>query len=182
VNDRLETTAENVWAMGECAGSPYFTHVSEDDFSIIHENLSGGHRSTANRLVPYRAFIDPELARVGLNESEAREKGIAYRVASVPMDAAWRAWTISEKRGFMKTLIDADTDRILGFTAFGAEAGELMSTVQLAMLAGVPYTVLRDAMFAHPTMTEGLKALFLAVPQRLEKPAEQVQHARTSAN
>jgi pyruvate/2-oxoglutarate dehydrogenase complex dihydrolipoamide dehydrogenase (E3) component len=182
VNDRLETTAANVWAMGECAGSPYFTHVSEDDFSVIHENLSGGHRSTANRLVPYCAFIDPELARVGLNESEAREKGIAYRVASVPMDAAWRAWTISEKRGFMKTLIDADTDRILGFTAFGAEAGELMSTVQLAMLAGVPYTVLRDAMFAHPTMTEGLKAVFLAVPQRLEKHAEQVQHARTSAN
>jgi pyruvate/2-oxoglutarate dehydrogenase complex dihydrolipoamide dehydrogenase (E3) component len=182
VNDRLETTASNVWAMGECAGSPYFTHVSEDDFNIIHENLNGGRRSTTNRLVPYCAFIDPELARVGLNESEAREKGIAYRVASVPMDAAWRAWTISEKRGFMKTLIDADTDRILGFTAFGAEAGELMGTVQLAMLGGLPYTVLRDAMFAHPTMTEGLKAVFMAVPQRLENHAEQLRHARTTAD
>jgi pyruvate/2-oxoglutarate dehydrogenase complex dihydrolipoamide dehydrogenase (E3) component len=181
VNDRLETTAPNVWAMGECAGSPYFTHVAEDDFTIIHENLNGRHRSTANRLVPYCVFIDPELAHVGLNETEAREKGIPYRVASVPADAAWRAWTISERRGFMKTLIDTSSDRILGFTAFGPEAGELMGTVQLAMLAGVPYTVLRDAMFAHPTMTEGLKALFMAVPQQAENPAEQPRHAQTSA-
>jgi pyruvate/2-oxoglutarate dehydrogenase complex dihydrolipoamide dehydrogenase (E3) component len=182
VNDRLETTAPNVWAMGECAGSPYFTHVSEDDFGIIHENLNGGHRSTLDRLVPYCVFIDPELARVGLNESEARGKGIAYRIASVPVDSGWRPWTISEKRGFMKTLIDADSDRILGFAGFGPEAGELMSTVQLAMLAGLPYTILRDTMFAHPTMTEGLKSLFMAVPQRLENHAEQVQHVRTSAD
>jgi pyruvate/2-oxoglutarate dehydrogenase complex dihydrolipoamide dehydrogenase (E3) component len=124
-------------------------------------------------LVPSCVFIDPELARVGLNESQAREKGIAYRVASVPFDSAWRAWTLSERRGFMKTLIDADSDRILGFTAFGAEAGELMSTVQLAMLAGLPYTILRDAMFAHPTMTEGLKSLFMSVPQRMVHHAEQ---------
>ena len=168
--------------MGECAGSPYFTHVSEDDANIILENLNGGHRSTRDRLVPYCVFIDPELARVGLNESQARERGIAYRVASVPFDSAWRAWTISERRGFMKTLIDAHSDRILGFTAFGPEAGELMGTVQLAMLAGLPYTILRDAMFAHPTMTEGLKALFMSVPQRLENHAEQLQHARTSAD
>ncbi len=179
VNDRLETTAPNVWAMGECAGSPYFTHVSENDADIIHENLNGGNHTTKDRLVPYCVFIDPELARVGLNEAQARERGMAYRVASVPFDSAWRTWTISEKRGFMKTLIDAQSDRILGFTAFGAEAGELMGTVQLAMLAGVPYTLLRDTMFAHPTMTEGLKALFMAVPQRLEDHAEQLQHART---
>jgi pyruvate/2-oxoglutarate dehydrogenase complex dihydrolipoamide dehydrogenase (E3) component len=182
VNDRLETTAPNVWAMGESAGSPYFTHVSEDDANIILENLHGGHRSTAGRLVPYCVFIDPELARVGLNESQAREKGVAYRIASVPFDAAWRAWTISERRGFMKTLIDAHSDRVLGFTAFGPEAGELMGTVQVAMLAGVPYTTLRDAVFAHPTMTEGLKALFMGVPQPPEKHAEQVQHTRTSAD
>ncbi len=183
VNDRLETTAPNVWAMGDCAGSPYFTHVSEDDFNIIHENLNGGHRSTTDRLVPYCVFIDPELARVGLNESQARERNIAYRVASVPVAAAaWRPWTLSERRGFMKTLIDAHSDRILGFTAFGPEAGELMGTVQLAMLAGVPYTTLRDAMFAHPTMTEGLKALFMGVPQPLENRVEQFQHARTSAD
>ena len=168
VNDRLETTAPNVWAMGDCAGSPYFTHVAEDDANIIIENLNGGHRSTADRLVPYCVFMDPELARVGLNESQARARSIAYRVASVPFDSAWRAWTISERRGFMKTLIDARSDRILGFTAFGAEAGELMGTVQLAMLAGQPYTILRDAIFAHPTMTEGLKALFMGVPKRLE--------------
>jgi pyruvate/2-oxoglutarate dehydrogenase complex dihydrolipoamide dehydrogenase (E3) component len=181
VNDRLETTAPNVWAMGECAGSPCFTHVSEDDANIILENLNGGHRSTTNRLVPYCVFVDPELARVGLNESQARERNVACRVASVPFDAAWRAWTISERRGFMKTLIDAHSDRILGFTAFGPEAGELMGTVQLAMLAGLPYTLLRDAIFAHPTMTEGLKALFMRVPQPLENHAERFQHARTSA-
>jgi len=182
VNDRLETTAPNVWAMGDCAGSPYFTHVSEDDFGVIHENLNGGQRSARDQLVPYCVFIDPELARVGLNESEARERGVACRVASVPVTSGWRPWTISEKRGFMKTLIDAQSDRILGFTAFGPEAGELMGTVQLAMLAGLPYTTLRDAMFAHPTMTEGLKALFLSVPERLENHAEQLQHARTPAD
>jgi pyruvate/2-oxoglutarate dehydrogenase complex dihydrolipoamide dehydrogenase (E3) component len=182
VNDRLETTAPNVWAMGECAGSPYFTHVSEDDFNIIRENLNGGNRSTKDRLVPYCVFIDPELARVGLNESQARERNVAYRVASVPVDAGWRPWTISERRGFMKTLIDVQSDRILGFTAFGPEAGELMSTVQLAMLAGQPYTILRDTMFAHPTMTEGLKALFMSVPRQLENNAERFQQARTSAD
>jgi pyruvate/2-oxoglutarate dehydrogenase complex dihydrolipoamide dehydrogenase (E3) component len=124
-------------------------------------------------MVPSCVFIDPELARVGLNESQARERGIAHRVASVPFDSSWRPWTLSEKRGFMKTLIDAHSDRILGFTAFGAEAGELMGTVQLAMLAGLPYTILRDAMFAHPTMTEGLKALFMSVPQGMVDHAEQ---------
>jgi pyruvate/2-oxoglutarate dehydrogenase complex dihydrolipoamide dehydrogenase (E3) component len=188
VNDRLETTAPNVWAMGECAGSPYFTHVSEDDFDIIHKNLNGGRRTTTDRLVPYCVFIDPELASVGLNESQARQNGVAYRVASVPVAAAaWRPWTLSEKRGFMKTLVDAHSDRILGFMAFGPEAGELMGTVQLAMLTGQPYTILRDAMFAHPTMAEGLKALFMAVPERLENQtdqlhADQTRSARTSAD
>jgi pyruvate/2-oxoglutarate dehydrogenase complex dihydrolipoamide dehydrogenase (E3) component len=182
VNDRLETTAPNVWAMGECAGSAYFTHVSEDDFGIIRENLNGGHRTTTDRLIPYCVFLDPELARVGLNESQARAKGVAYRVASVPVDAAWRPWTLSERRGFMKTLIDAQSDRILGFTGFGPEAGELMGTVQLAMLAGLPYTILRDTMFAHPTMTEGLKALFMTVPQRPQSYTEPLQHAQTSAH
>ena len=182
VNDRLETTALNVWAMGDCAGSPYFTHIAEDDFHIIHENLNGGHRSTRGRLVPYCVFIDPELARVGLSESQARERGIAYRVASVPVSSGWRPWTLSEKRGFMKTLIDAHSDRILGFTVFGPEAGELMGTVQLAMAAGQPYTILRDTMFAHPTMTEGLKVLFMSVPERLENHAEQRQHTRTPAD
>jgi pyruvate/2-oxoglutarate dehydrogenase complex dihydrolipoamide dehydrogenase (E3) component len=168
--------------MGECAGSAYFTHVSEDDFGIIRENLNGGHRTTTDRLIPYCVFLDPELARVGLNESQARAKGVAYRVASVPVDAAWRPWTLSERRGFMKTLIDAQSDRVLGFTGFGPEAGELMSTVQLAMLAGLPYTILRDTMFAHPTMTEGLKALFMTVPQLPQSYTEPLQHAQTSAH
>jgi pyruvate/2-oxoglutarate dehydrogenase complex dihydrolipoamide dehydrogenase (E3) component len=150
---------------GDCAGSLNFTHVSEDDATIILDNLKGSHRTTPGRLVPSCVFTDPELARIGLNETQARERGVAYRIAFVPFDTAWRAWTISERRGFMKTLIDVHSDRILGFTAFGAEAGELMSTVQLAMLAELPYTTLR-AMFAHPTMTEGLKALFMGVPPR----------------
>src|SRR5262249_24587866 len=135
VNERLETSAPSVWAVGECAGSSYFTHGSRDDFAIVHENLNGGQRSTRNRLVPYTACLAPEFARVGLNESEARERGLAYRVATVPIDSSWRPWTLSERRGFMKTLIDVHSDRILGFTAFGPEAGELMGTVHVAMLA-----------------------------------------------
>lgn len=164
VNDRLETTATNVWAIGECAGSPYFTHVSEDDFNLIHANLNGGHHSTQDRLIPCCVFTDPPLARVGLNESQARQKGIAYRVATLPMDAVWRTWTLSERRGFMKAIVDEKSDRILGFAAFGPEAGELMGTVQAAKLGGVPYTVFTDAVSAHPTMTEGLKYLFGKLP------------------
>jgi len=181
LNDRLETTAPNVWAIGECAGSPYFTHVSEDDFYIIHANLNGGSRSTRDRLVPNCIFIDPPLARVGLSELEARENGIPYRLATLPMDEVWRPWTLSEKRGFMKALIDARSDRILGFGAFGPEAGELMGTVQTAMLGGIPYPVLRDAVYAHPTMNEGLKGLFAGVPQtvpdRVGKRATENVHA-----
>jgi pyruvate/2-oxoglutarate dehydrogenase complex dihydrolipoamide dehydrogenase (E3) component len=164
VNERLETTAPNVWALGECAGSPYFTHVSYDDFRIVHENLNGGDRSTKGRLVPYCVFTDPPLARVGLSESEARAGNIAYRIASLPMAEVLRTRTLTEPRGFMKALIDTDSDRILGFTAFGPEAGEIMGTVQVAMLTGQPYTVLRDAVFTHPTMTEGLNFLFANVP------------------
>jgi len=165
VNDRLETTAPNVWAVGECAGSPYFTHVSENDFHIIHTNLNGGNRSTRDRLVPYCLFIDPPLGRVGVNESQARANNISYRVASLPMAAVFRPLTLSETRGFMKVLIDTHSDRILGFAALGAEAGELMANVQVAMLAGQPYTLLRDAVFTHPTISEGLGMLFARVPK-----------------
>jgi len=164
VNERLETTAPDVWAMGECAGSPYFTHVAWDDFRIVHANLNGGSRSTRDRLIPYCLFIDPPLARVGLNETEARASKLAYRVASMPMAAVLRTRTLSEPRGFMKALIEAHSDRILGFTAFGPEAGELMGTVQVAMLAGQPYSLLRDAVFTHPTMTEGFNFLFGDMP------------------
>jgi pyruvate/2-oxoglutarate dehydrogenase complex dihydrolipoamide dehydrogenase (E3) component len=164
VNDRLETTAPGVWAIGECAGSPHFTHVSEDDFRVIRDNLAGGNRTTRGRLVPYCLFTDPQLARVGLNETEARRQGAAVRVAKVPVGVVLRTWTTGENRGFMKALIDTRSDRILGFTMFGPEAGEVMAAVQTAMLAGMPYTGLRDAILAHPTMAEGLGALFSEVP------------------
>jgi pyruvate/2-oxoglutarate dehydrogenase complex dihydrolipoamide dehydrogenase (E3) component len=180
VNDRLETTAPNVWAVGECAGSPYFTHVSENDFHIIHANLNGGNRSTRDRLVPYCLFIDPPLGRVGINESQAWANNISYRVASLPMDAVSRPHTLSETRGFMKVLIDAHSDRILGFAAFGPEAGELMANVQVAMLAGQAYTHLLDAIFTHPTMSEGLGKLFARVPKRRDAAVEKREYTSSA--
>lgn len=166
VNDRLETTSENIWAMGDCAGSPMFTHVSENDFSIVYNNLKGGNRSTKNRLIPFCMFTDPELARVGRNESEARRDGIEYRLAKMPMAAVLRTRTVSEPRGFMKMLIAKESDEILGFAAMGFEASEQMVAVQTAMLGRLPYTVLRDAIFTHPTMSEGLNQLLANVPAR----------------
>ena len=164
VNDRLETSAPDVWAIGECAGSPQFTHVSEDDFRIIRDNLAGGSRSTRGRLVPYCLFTDPPLARVGLSEREAHQQGIAARVVKLPTAEVLRTWTIGENAGFMKLLVETPGDRILGFTMIGPEAGEAMAVVQTAMLGGLPYTVLRDAILAHPTMAEGLSGLFGRVP------------------
>jgi pyruvate/2-oxoglutarate dehydrogenase complex dihydrolipoamide dehydrogenase (E3) component len=166
VNDRLETSAPDVLAIGEAAGSAQFTHVSFDDFRVISANLSGGNRSKRDRLVPYCMFTDPALARVGLSEAEAQRQGIAVRVAKLPMAAVLRAQTISETRGFMKALVEANGERILGFTMIGPEAGEVMTVVQAAMLAGMPYTGLRDAIIAHPTMSEALGALFSNVPAR----------------
>ena len=167
VNERLETTASDVWAIGECAGSPQFTHVSIDDFRIIRDNLAGGNRSTRNRLVPYCMFTEPPLARVGLSESEAQRQDVAVRVARLPMTAVRRTATTDETQGFMKVLVGGSDDRILGFTMIGAEAGEVMAAVQTAMLADLPYPRLRDAILAHPTMAEGLDALFSNVPPRL---------------
>ena len=165
VNERLETTAPGVWAMGDCAGSPQFTHVAFDDFRVVRDNLNGGSRTTRDRLVPFCMFTDPELARVGLNETEAKARGIAYRLAKMPMAGVLRAVAIGETRGFVKMLV-AESDRILGFTAFGAEASEMMAAVQTAMLGGLPYTVLRDAIFTHPTVAEGLVFLLANVPAR----------------
>jgi pyruvate/2-oxoglutarate dehydrogenase complex dihydrolipoamide dehydrogenase (E3) component len=164
VNKRLETTAPSVWAVGDCAGSPHFTHISEDDFRIVRDNILGGHRETTGRQVPFCMFTDPEFARIGLSETEAKERGIAYRLVKIPMLAVLRARTLSETRGFMKAVIDEQSDQILGFTVFGVEAGEIMATVQVAMLAELPYTALREAIFTHPTMTEGLIPLFTSVP------------------
>src|SRR6266853_1004896 len=160
VNERLQTTAPGVWAIGEVAGSPQFTHISVDDFRVVHANLTGGNRVTTGRQVPYCLFTDPELARIGLSETEAEAQAIAYRLFKVPMETNLRARTLSETRGFVKALVEADSDRILGFTAFGAGAGETLAAVQIAMIAGLPYTALRDAVLTHPTLVEGLISLF----------------------
>jgi pyruvate/2-oxoglutarate dehydrogenase complex dihydrolipoamide dehydrogenase (E3) component len=160
VDERLQTTAPGVWAIGEVAGSPQFTHISIDDFRVVHSNLTGGNRVTTGRQVPYCLFTDPELARIGLSEKEAMARGIAYRLFKVPMETNLRAHTLSETRGFVKALVEADSDRILGFTAFGAGAGETLAAVQIAMIAGLPYTALRDAVLTHPTLVEGLTSLF----------------------
>jgi pyruvate/2-oxoglutarate dehydrogenase complex dihydrolipoamide dehydrogenase (E3) component len=160
VNDRLQTTAPGVWAIGEVAGSPQFTHISIDDFRVVHANLTGGNRVTTGRQVPYCLFTDPELAHIGLSETEAQAQGIAYRLFKVPMEANLRARTFSETRGFVKALVETDSDRILGFTAFGVGAGEVLAAVQVATIAALPYTALRDAVLTHPTLAEGLISLF----------------------
>jgi pyruvate/2-oxoglutarate dehydrogenase complex dihydrolipoamide dehydrogenase (E3) component len=160
VNERLETTAPGVWAVGDVAGSPHFTHMSVDDFRVVLAGLTGGHRVTTGRQVPFCLFTDPEFARIGLSEKEAKAQGIAYRLFKIPMGAVLRTHTLSETRGFLKALVEIDGDRLLGFTAFGVGAGEIMSSVQIAMIAGLPYTSLRDAILAHPTLVEGLNPLF----------------------
>jgi pyruvate/2-oxoglutarate dehydrogenase complex dihydrolipoamide dehydrogenase (E3) component len=167
VDDHLQTTAAGVWALGDCAGSPQFTHVALDDFRIVRDNLAGTPRSTRGRMIPYCAFIDPALARVGLDETMARQQRIAVRVVRLPMTSVLRARAIGETRGFMKMLLAADSERILGFTMLGADAGEVLAVVQTAMLAGLPYTALRDAILTHPTMAEGLNVLLARVPPDL---------------
>jgi pyruvate/2-oxoglutarate dehydrogenase complex dihydrolipoamide dehydrogenase (E3) component len=166
VNGRLETTAPDVWALGECAGSPQFTHISEDDFRIVRDNLAGGNRSTRDRLVPYCMFTDPPLAHVGLSEGEAERQGVIARVARLPMDSVLGAQATDQREGFMKALVGENDDRILGFTMIGATAGEVMAAVQTAMIAGLPYSGLANAALAHPTMAEGLSMLFSNTPPR----------------
>ncbi|HEY4950665.1 MAG TPA: FAD-dependent oxidoreductase [Candidatus Acidoferrales bacterium] len=164
VNERLQTTAPGVWAIGEVAGSPQFTHISIDDSRVVRDNLNGGNHVTTGRQVPFCLFTDPEFARVGLSEKEAVAQGIAYRLFKNPMEAVLRARTLGETRGFLKALVESDSDRILGFTAFAVGAGETMSSVQIAMIAGLPYTALRDAVLTHPTLAEGLSPLFSSEP------------------
>ena len=164
VNERLHTTAPGVWAIGEVAGSPQFTHISVDDFRVVHANLTGGDRVTTGRQVPYCLFTDPELARIGLSETGAQAQGIPYRLFRIPMEANLRARTLSETHGFLKALVEAKNDRILGFTAFGVGAGEIMAAVQIAMIGRLPYTALRDAVLTHPTLVEVLIQLFSSVP------------------
>jgi pyruvate/2-oxoglutarate dehydrogenase complex dihydrolipoamide dehydrogenase (E3) component len=166
VNERLETSAPDVWALGDCAGSPMFTHISEDDFRIVRDNLAGGSRSTRDRFIPYCMFTDPPLAHVGLSEREAERQGVKTRVAKLPMNAVLRAQATGQTEGFMKALVGEADDRVLGFTMIGAEAGEVVAVVQTAMIADLPYMRLRDADFTHPTFSEGLNFLFSNIPPR----------------
>jgi pyruvate/2-oxoglutarate dehydrogenase complex dihydrolipoamide dehydrogenase (E3) component len=176
VNERLQTTAPGIWAIGEVAGSPQFTHISVDDFRVVHANLSGGNRVTTGRQVPFCLFTDPEFARLGLSEKEARAQEIAYRLFKIPMEAVLRARTLGETRGFMKALVENDGERILGFAAVGVGAGETMAAVQIAMIAGLPYTALRDAILTHPTLAEGIGVLFSSEPAAQNQRTRAAKH------
>jgi pyruvate/2-oxoglutarate dehydrogenase complex dihydrolipoamide dehydrogenase (E3) component len=166
VNERMQTSVPNVWAVGDCSGSPLFTHIAFDDFRIVRENMAGRARTSIGRQVPLCLFTDPEFARVGLTETEAKTRNIPHRLVKIPMTSVLRALTYSEPRGFFKAILDESSDQILGFSAFGPEVGEVLGPVQMAMTAKLPYTAVRDAIFTHPTMVEGLGALFSAVPPR----------------
>ncbi|SOE94807.1 Pyruvate/2-oxoglutarate dehydrogenase complex, dihydrolipoamide dehydrogenase (E3) component [Burkholderia sp. D7] len=166
VDERLATSAPNTWAIGEVAGTPMFTHASFDDYRVLKSQLAGGNLTTRDRVIPYAMFIEPELARVGINESEAQRQGIAVRVAKLPMAAVPRARTTGDMHGFMKAIVDTGSDRILGFTMLGSNAGEVVATVQMAMLGNLPYTAIRDAILSHPTIAEGLNLLFAKIPER----------------
>ncbi len=177
VNDRLETTAPHVWAMGDSAGTPQFTHAAYDDFRVVRDNLLGNSpaRTTYKRLIPSCLFTDPELVRVGMNEKQAHQLGIPYRVAQIQASAILRTRTLSEPRGFLKMLIAADSDKILGFTAFSTEASELLAAVHTAMAGDLPYTVLRDALYTHPTMSEGFVFMLADVPNKIHNQAKALE-------
>lgn len=164
VNDSLETNVPGIYALGDVKGGPAFTHISYDDSRVIRTNLvEGGWATTKGRLVPYTVFIDPQLGRVGMSEREAREQGLNIRVAKLPMSYVARALEVDETRGFMKAVVDADSGQILGAAVLGIEGGEVMSVLQMAMMGKVPYTVIRDGVFAHPTLAESLNNLFMAM-------------------
>jgi len=164
VDECLQTTTPNVFAMGDVKGGPAFTHISYDDYRILRTNLlDGGEASVRDRIVPYTVFIDPQLGRVGMSEGEAGKSGKKVRVAKIPMSYVARALEMDESRGFMKVIVDAETDRILGSAVLGIEGGEIMSALQLAMMGDLPFTTLRDAVFAHPTLAESFNNLFLSL-------------------
>jgi pyruvate/2-oxoglutarate dehydrogenase complex dihydrolipoamide dehydrogenase (E3) component len=161
VNSKLETNVEGVYAMSDVNGGPAFTHISYDDYRILRTNvIQGGNASTTGRMVPYTVFTDPQLGRVGLSETQARAEGYKVRVAKMPMNYVARALEVSEDRGFMKAVVDVATDRILGCAILGTEGGEIMAMLEIAMLGKLPYTTLKEAIFAHPTLAESLNNLF----------------------
>jgi pyruvate/2-oxoglutarate dehydrogenase complex dihydrolipoamide dehydrogenase (E3) component len=164
VNARLETNVPGVYALGDVKGGPAFTHISYDDYRIMRANLlHGQHKTITNRPVPYTVFIDPQLGRIGLTEHEARTQGLPIRVAKPPMSSVARAVETDETRGFMKAIVHAETQQILGAAVLGIEGGEIMSILEVAMMGQLPYTALRDAIFAHPTLAESLNNLFMAL-------------------
>jgi pyruvate/2-oxoglutarate dehydrogenase complex dihydrolipoamide dehydrogenase (E3) component len=164
VDARLATSVDGVYALGDVNGGPAFTHISYDDFRILRENLlHGGEATTEGRLVPYTVFIDPQLGRVGMTEAEASRAGRSIAVASLPMTRVARAIEMDETRGFMKAIVDADTQQILGCAILGVEGGEVMSVLQAAMMGGLAYPAIRDAVFAHPTLSESLNNLFMSL-------------------
>ena len=166
VNERLETNVAGIYALGDVKGGPAFTHISYDDYRIIRNNLlRGGHSTTRGRLVPYTVYIDPQLGRVGLTEQEARAQGRTIRVAKVPMSWVARALEMAESRGFMKAVVDAETRQILGAAVLAVEGGEIMSMLEIAIMAKLPYTALEDGIFAHPALAEGLNTLFMSMEQ-----------------
>jgi pyruvate/2-oxoglutarate dehydrogenase complex dihydrolipoamide dehydrogenase (E3) component len=161
VNERLQTNVDGVFALGDINGGPAFTHISYDDFRIVRTNvIEKGNASTNDRLLPYTVFIDPQLGRVGMTETEARKSGRKIRVAKMPMSYVARALELDESRGFMKAIVDAETSQILGAAVLGIEGGEVMSQIQVAMMGKLPYTVLKEGVFAHPTLSESLNNLF----------------------
>ena len=167
VNERLEANVAGIYALGDVKGGPAFTHISYDDFRILRTNLvQGGKASTAGRLVPYTVFIDPQLGRVGLSEQEARAQGRNIRVAKLPMTSVARALEVDETRGFMKAVVDAETNQILGAAILAIEGGEVVAVLQMAMMGKVPYTAIRDGVFSHPTLAESLNSLFLAMDRK----------------
>ena len=167
VNEFLATTAPGIWAVGDCAGTPNFTHAAYDDFRVVRDGFLGIQRSTRGRLIPSCMFIDPEIVRIGMNETQAKCASLSYRLFELPSASILRTKTISEQWGFLKMLVAVDSDEILGFTAFAAEASELLAAAQTAMLGKLPYTVLREGLFTHPTMSEGLVFLLSSEPKKI---------------
>ena len=166
VDERLETNVPGVYALGDVKGGPAFTHVSYNDYQVIEANLLNGDNATiTDRLVPYTVFMDPQLGRAGLSEAEARGQGRDVRVASMPMAHVARALEMDESRGMMKAVVDGETGEILGCAVLGIEGGEIMAMIQIAMMGKLPYTALRDGMFAHPTLAESLNSLFATVDE-----------------
>ncbi|WP_119071868.1 mercuric reductase [Aggregatilinea lenta] len=164
VNDRLETSASGIYAIGDVKGGPAFTHISYDDFRVLRTTLiEGGQASIKDRMVPYVVFIDPQLARIGMSETEARKAGHRVQIAKMSMSRVARAIETGNTRGAIKAVVDADNQQVLGFTILGVDGGELMSLVQVAMMGRLPYTALRDGIFAHPTLAEAVNNLFLNV-------------------